>query len=306
MVDASRAVRVRRPRLSSVGESGKTPSTGQSPTVVFRPKVPQQRGRQPHRAAGVGADGVGAQAGRDRDRRSAARPARDALGLAIVRVPGRSAHAVGADGAEREFDGLRLAENDRALALQRPDEAAFRTDDIADVEVRAGPCRHAVDGQQILHRDRNAHQRAKIDAGAKHRVERRCGRERGVRGNKFISSEPLVQLLDAPQVALDRRHDGGLAASQAPAIFGDRDPFERIGNEIHDASPIIVVRTACLGRDPSQRSVRCKSQRSSNLLISSTVSSRSLSTVRRILRSLAPRAANRQAWIRHLHAIQHR
>ena len=204
---------------------------GPEPDRGLQAEGAAQGRRQSHRAAGVGADGEGAQAGRDRDRRSAARPARDALGLAIVGVPRRSAHAVGADGAEREFDGLRLAENDRALALQRPDEAAFRTDDIADVEVGAGPCRHAFDGQQILHGDRNAHQRAKIDAGAKHRVERRSGRERRIGGNEFIGSEPLVQLLDAPQVALDRRHDGGLAASQPPAVFGDRDPLERIGNE---------------------------------------------------------------------------
>src|SRR5437763_731416 len=39
---ASAAERVRRPMLSSLGESGKTPSIGHTPTVVFKPKTPQK------------------------------------------------------------------------------------------------------------------------------------------------------------------------------------------------------------------------------------------------------------------------
>src|SRR5687768_195717 len=42
IVDASAADRVSRPRLSKLGERGNTPSRGQRPTVVFRPKVPQK------------------------------------------------------------------------------------------------------------------------------------------------------------------------------------------------------------------------------------------------------------------------
>ena len=74
--------------------------------------------------------------------------------------------------AERELDRLDLAEDHAAGAPQRLDERPFGPDQVGDVEPRAGGRRHAVDREDVLDRDRHAHQRPEVGAGREQPVER--------------------------------------------------------------------------------------------------------------------------------------
>ena len=84
----------------------------------------QRRGLA-HRAAGVGAERERREAGRDRRRRSAARPARHPR--EVVRVARRAERGVLGGAAHRELVEVRLADRDRARVAQRAARRSRRT-----------------------------------------------------------------------------------------------------------------------------------------------------------------------------------
>ena len=100
------------PTVSSVGTSGKTPSSGSWPHRGFRPTVPQAADGQPDRAARVGADPEVDEPRRERGgvagRRAARRLAR------VERVVDGPVPRVGAEHAPRELGQVGLADDDRA------------------------------------------------------------------------------------------------------------------------------------------------------------------------------------------------
>ena len=109
----SATVRAIGPAVSSVGQSGNTPSIGISPHSDFRPTTSQARCRQPDRAAGVGAERRGRRA---RQRARAAFP----LDEPPVVLPGLRGVVAGAvplvlaEHAPGELGQVRLADDDGA------------------------------------------------------------------------------------------------------------------------------------------------------------------------------------------------
>ena len=115
------------------------------------------------RAAGIGADRGERHAGRDADRRSAARSAWRSR--RIVRVARRPERRVLVGRAERELVQVGLADEHRAGLRRCAIAGASRLRDMAVAHARRGGRRRAADVEQILDRDRHAVQRSAVVAG---------------------------------------------------------------------------------------------------------------------------------------------
>ena len=151
------------------------------PIVVFSPLRPHQDGRQPHRAAGIGADRPGRETGGDRDAGTAARPSGRAMRLQIPRVPRRAEMLVGAPAAHRELDRVGLPQYDHALREKAAGQGGGRRRAAVAPRHRAAGRDAALDVDQVFERDRHAVQRPDRMAGAD-RLVGRLGGETGVVG----------------------------------------------------------------------------------------------------------------------------
>ena len=167
------------PGLSNVGDSGKTPSIGKRPAVALKPATPQSaagwRTEPPVSVPKATPQSPPATATADPDDEP---PGIRCVG-AIAGVARRRMRRVVR--AERELGRARLAEDDGARALQRPNESTFAGRAVGDVDARSCRQRQAGRRVQVLERDRHAHQRAEIDVRARDAGPPHARRERAVR-----------------------------------------------------------------------------------------------------------------------------
>ena len=146
-----------------------------------------ERGRNPRRAAGIGADGDLAHAVRDRDRRARRRAAGNAR--AVGRIARRAVMRIDADDGEGEFDHVGLGDDDGACGAQpshhnRVGGSGRRIGENLGARARG----FARDIEQILDADNRAVERTERDARARSCIRRirripRCVGVDGEAGN---------------------------------------------------------------------------------------------------------------------------
>ncbi len=127
---------------------------------------PAERGRQAHRAAGVGADAPRCHPCRHRDAGAAARAAGGAGGLQVPGVPGGAEVRVGAPAAIGELHRVGLADDDHPLRDQAPGDGGGAGGEPGPVGGRAAHGDAALDVDQVLQRDRHPVERPDRVAGA--------------------------------------------------------------------------------------------------------------------------------------------
>ena len=141
-----------------------------------------------------------------------ARPAGHARRVGVAGVPRQRVRRVVA--AERELARSRLADDHAAGALQGPHEAAFGRHEVLNVDATAGGGRHPVDGEEILRRDRDSHQRTEIDASGQQRVDR-AGLAHGAIGVEMGEGlQAGLERADAFECGLDKAGGRRAALSQ--------------------------------------------------------------------------------------------
>ena len=163
------------------------------------PADPDERRGLPDRAAGVGAGNAGRDAGRDRRRRAAGRPARGQADIAAGPAPWREDWPVSAcfiGRTHREFVHVELAEHARARLAEVGGNGALvaRLEPLEDVA--SGGRVDALRREQVLDTERNARERS-----------RRLTRIRGLG-----SCERIVRGLDGVGVERLRGSDGRVVA----------------------------------------------------------------------------------------------
>ena len=145
-------------RCRSVGQSGKTPSTGMRPQLGFSPTRSQHADGQADRAAGVGAEAEVAEARGERRRVAARRAARRAS--RVARVLHRPVPRVLARHAPRELVQVRLADDDGARAHEPLDRRCGARRHVVRVDLRAVRRADAGGVDQVLDEQALAVQRA--------------------------------------------------------------------------------------------------------------------------------------------------
>ena len=117
---------------------------------------------------------------------------------------------VQADAAEGQLDGVGLADDDGAQLANRAHEEAFALPPGGEFPLGAGPDREALDAVQILHRDGDPGQRARILAARDGRVDR--GRLcQGALGVEHDVCAEVAGLVTADRVF--REPSGGVVAA---------------------------------------------------------------------------------------------
>ena len=174
------------------------------------------RGRQADRRTGVGAEPECAQAGCERTRVAARRPARDAVGPGAV--DDCAIGAIARRHAPRELVQIRLAQHDGARVEQPPDTRGRAHGDVVTEDPRAVGRAHACGVEDVLHEQRHACQRPLRPVARAH--------ERSLRGERDDRVQVLV-LGDAVQVVTGdlacrelARADRGGDATGGPGVEG--------------------------------------------------------------------------------------
>ena len=171
-----------RPEMVEARDEGKAAGPRQPPEGRFQAEHAAERGRDPDRAVGVGAERERHEARRDRRARAAGgaaghaiermRVARGSVMDVLAReVVGVLAHV---EGADKHRAGSFEAAHERAVALGR---RAFA------IDLGAGPGRKAGYVDEVLDRERNAGERARRSAGRDAAVDRVGARERALPGD---------------------------------------------------------------------------------------------------------------------------
>ncbi len=138
-----------------------------------------QRGRDAHRAAGVGADGEGGHAVGDRDRRAGGGPAGDAPGRPVPRVARRVEMGVEAEAGIGELGHVGAPDHDRTGGAQPGDGGRVGSGRrLLRHRFRCGGGDVAGKVEQILDRNGKPRERRGHDAGAAQRIARRGRRAR--------------------------------------------------------------------------------------------------------------------------------
>ena len=163
----------------------------------------RHRGRNPHRAAGIGAERGVRHLGRDQGAGAAAGAPGNAL--RVPRIAALAEHRVGRDHTPGELLHVGLADQYRALGLEPPDHGSVAVGDVVGEVGGAAGGAHACRLDVVLERDGHAVQEAEpaplggrpvAGIGLFPRPLRR-GRRHGV--------EHGIELLDPREAALDRR-----------------------------------------------------------------------------------------------------
>ena len=208
------------PGVSKVWLSGTTPSHDQR-SCEFQPGIAGHRGGQAHRGRRVAAEGEQRRAFAQRDAGAARRAARRAVLARVPRIARRAVMRVVAGAAERELHHVGLAHQGGELPAQVRDHRPLGLELLRQASRRARKSRKSRHREQVLHRDRDALQRAGDRAGRKGRVGRIGAFARMVGRPLRIGHEGFAAALVIGDRLLGERARREGAVAQAQRELGD-------------------------------------------------------------------------------------
>ena len=185
------------------------------------PAVPQKPAGIADRSAGVGAHGAHA----ERGGHGRARAARRAAGL-VVGVPGIARRREGLVRRHRavgEFVGGELAENDGAAGFQAAHGLGVDRRHVVGAQVRMAGRQNALGLVDVLQPDRNAMQRAAIEALAHLHVGLPGCACAPIGREGDVARDLVIDGCDAREESLGECRRGDLAARQQAAGLGDAE-----------------------------------------------------------------------------------
>ena len=212
----------------------------------LHPRETAERGGNPNRAAGIRSDRGGRESCCDRDRRSAARTAGDAMNGQVPRIPRRAHRRVAAPSAERELHHVRLAERNHPGCKQA------RHDGRCDVGLAAEPALRARGRlmsrvmEQVLESDRQAVQRTPCSAGVALEIGRLCERARFVRVDVDVCVQSRIERGNARENRFDEVARRNGARREETRELGERC-VDRIGHgpEVYSSRRPKATLTPC-------------------------------------------------------------
>ena len=185
-----------------------------------------ERGRDPDRPAGVGAERARRQTGRDGRAGARGRPAGDAVSVCAPGVTRVAVVRVDALGPVRELVHVELAEHDRPRAREPGHDRRVRGRHRVGQDPRATGRAYALRRIEVLRGPRNSVQRAdgpsghQLGLGRARRHERRVGAHRDERAKRAVEGGDAIEV---GAHDLDRRN---LLGHDHAAEIGHRSPAE--------------------------------------------------------------------------------